>query len=197
MAKRLFDIFFSSLGLMVCAPFFLCAALWIKADSHGPIFFLQERVGRHGRIFRIIKFRTMIVDAEARGLKLTVGKDERITRSGRLLRKYKLDEFPQLLNVLKGEMSLVGPRPEVPEFVNEYPEAARRIVLSVLPGLTDYAALEFRDENELLARSANPRQEYIESILPMKIQLYLKYVREQSLVLDSYLIVKTVFRIFL
>ncbi len=195
--KRLLDLILSAFGLLLLAPFLLAVAFWIKVDSAGPIFFRQERTGRNGRPFRIHKFRTMIVDAEARGLQLTVGQDVRITPSGRFLRKYKLDELPQLIDVLIGDMSLVGPRPEVPKYVAHYPAGVRELVLSVRPGITDFASIEFRDENALLEGASDPEHEYIQKILPIKLDYYLKYVECQSLWLDMKIIWRTIAQIWL
>jgi lipopolysaccharide/colanic/teichoic acid biosynthesis glycosyltransferase len=148
MGKRLFDLAFALLALMGIAPVLLLAALWIKVDSVGPVFFRQVRVGRDGREFRIYKFRTMGAASESAGLQITVGVDPRITRSGHFLRRYKIDELPQFLNVLMGDMSIVGPRPEVPRYVALYSPEQRRVVLSVRPGITDLASLEYKDEND-------------------------------------------------
>ena len=197
MLKRLFDLLLSLLGLVVCAPLFAGVMIWIRLDSAGPVFFRQERVGLGGRLFRIHKFRTMIVDAEARGLQVTVGEDSRITRSGRFLRKYKLDELPQLIDVLLGDMSLVGPRPEVPKYVACYPAEVREIVLSVRPGITDLASIEFSEENAMLQNANDPERVYIEQILPIKLQHYLRYVEQRSLWLDIRLIVQTVSKLWL
>lgn len=194
-AKRLFDLLFTIPGLILVFPLFLFIALWIKLDSPGPIFFRQERVGFGGRPFMILKFRTMVMNAESIGPKVTSDGDPRITRSGRWLRKYKLDELPQLINVLKGEMSLVGPRPEVPEYVAHYPADVREQVLSVPPGITDFAAIEFRDENAMLEHAADPQRTYLERILPIKLKLYLKYVRERSLWTDFVLILRTMAKV--
>jgi lipopolysaccharide/colanic/teichoic acid biosynthesis glycosyltransferase len=191
-AKRLFDLLCAGLGLLFLAPLFLLIALMIKLDTAGPVFFRQERVGRFGIHFRIHKFRTMTVNAEAKGLQLTTGNDGRITRTGQWLRKYKLDELAQLIDVVLGKMSLVGPRPEVPRYVAMYPEAARKIILSVRPGITDLASIEFKDENEILTVSKDPERDYIEKILPKKIHLYQKYVSERSLWFDLALIFKTI-----
>ena len=195
-AKRLFDWVFAGSGLLLLSPLFLFIAVAIKIDSPGPVFFRQERVGRFGVHFRIHKFRTMGVNAEGRGLQLTAGNDSRITRTGQWLRKYKLDELAQLIDVVLGKMSLVGPRPEVPRYVAMYPEVARKIILSVRPGITDLASIEFKDENGTLADSKNPERDYIEKILPQKIHLYQKYVSERSLWLDLVLILKTTRAIF-
>lgn len=191
LAKRCFDLFFTIPGVIILMPVFLLIALWIKFDSSGPVFFRQERVGWAGVSFRIYKFRTMVVDAEKQGKQITIGADRRITPSGHFLRKYKLDELPQLINILKGEMSLVGPRPEVPRYVTEYPEGIREIVLSVPPGITDYASIEYKDENEVLGRAADPEKAYIEEVLPIKLKYYVQYVRERSLWLDFLLIIRT------
>ena len=190
MIKRLFDFFGSLCGLIVLLPFLLLIALCIKFDSKGPVFFRQLRVGLNGNLFRIHKFRTMMVDSESSG-SLTVGNDTRITKSGQFLRKSKLDELPQLLDVVLGKMSLVGPRPEVKEFIDEYPEKVRKEVLSVRPGITDLASIEMIDENEIIARYDNPRQAYIEIILPIKQKYYVDYVQSQSLWLDIIIIFMT------
>lgn len=191
LVKRLFDLFWSIPGLILLSPLFLLVAAWIKMDSPGPVFFRQVRVGRFEKTFRIYKFRTMVVDADKRGLQLTTGKDPRITRPGEFLRKTKIDELPQLINVVKGEMSLVGPRPEVPKYVALYPEEAKTVIFSLRPGITDYAAILFRNENEILEGAADPEQMYVREILPRKIALYLKYADERSLWLDFRLILGT------
>jgi len=190
-AKRIFDLFFALLGVLLLVPLFLFISFWIKSDSHGPVFFRQERIGRFGKSFRIFKFRTMNLDAESRGRQITVGEDPRITHSGRFLRQYKLDELPQLLNVLLGEMSLVGPRPEVPRYVSLYPSDVRDQVLSVQPGITDYASIEYKDENAILGRAADPDMAYIEEVMPVKLRYYQRYVAERSLWVDFILIMKT------
>ena len=190
MIKRLFDFFGYLCGLLVLVPFLLLIALCIKFNSKGPVFFRQLRVGLNGNLFRIHKFRTMMVDSETSG-SLTVGNDTRITKSGRFLRKSKLDELPQLLDVFLGKMSLVGPRPEVKEFIDEYPEKVRKEVLSVRPGITDLASIEMIDENAIIARYDNPRQAYIEIILPIKQKYYVDYVQNQSLWLDMKIIFMT------
>lgn len=192
MSKRLFDLFFASAGLILLAPLFALISAWIKLDSPGPVMFRQVRVGRYGRIFRIHKFRTMVVNPVAgRESGITVGADPRITRSGRFLRKYKLDELAQLIDVLLGHMSLVGPRPEVPRFVEHYPEDVRRTVLSVRPGITDLASIRFRDEAEILSRSPEPERTYVEEILPIKLQYCVRYAREHSLAGDIRIILGT------
>ena len=194
--KRLFDLGFTVPGLLVLAPLLAAIALWVKLDSPGPVFFRQTRVGLKGKLFRIYKFRTMVADAERLGRPLTVGGDARITNSGAFLRKYKLDELAQLFNVLAGDMSLVGPRPEVPKYIALYPDAVRQAVLSVRPGITDFAAIEYKDENALLAGAADPERVYIERILPAKQAYYLKYVAEQNLLLDLRLILATLKAVF-
>lgn len=184
MAKRLFDIVAALVGLVVLVLPGLWLAAWIKLDSPGPVFFRQERVGRHGRLFRIHKFRTMRVDAERLGGPLTVGADARVTRVGRWLRAHRLDELPQLIDVLVGEMSLVGPRPEVPRYVALYPADLRERVLAVRPGITDPASLAFRGEAGLLAAAADPEREYVEVILPKKLALAAEYAARASLWTD-------------
>ena len=185
MTKRLFDLAMASLGLLLLGPVLLVIAAWIKLDSPGPVFFRQQRVGRDGRLFRIHKFRTMSAGQPGGEQSLiTVGADPRITRAGATLRRTKLDELPQLLDVVRGDMSLVGPRPEVPRYVALYPEALRAKVLSVRPGITDLASIEYRDESELLARAADPEREYVEVVLPAKLRAAARYVDEMSLATD-------------
>lgn len=195
MSKRLFDLIFASLGLVILSPLLLLMAAWIKFDSTGSIFFRQERVGQYGKTFRIHKFRTMVTDAEKRGLQITVGNDSRITRSGAFLRRYKLDELPQLIDVIIGKMSLVGPRPEVPKYVAYYPSDVRDIVLSVKPGITDLASIEFKDENTLLAKSTNPEQTYINEVLPLKLRYCVEYIQQQTLLLDFKIILRTLYEV--
>jgi lipopolysaccharide/colanic/teichoic acid biosynthesis glycosyltransferase len=191
MAKRAFDVLVALLGLLVLAVPGLCLALAIKLDSPGPVFFRQERVGRGGRLFRIHKFRTMRVDAERAG-QLTVGDDQRITRVGHWLRARRLDELPQLIDVLVGSMSLVGPRPEVPRYVALYPADLRAVVLSVRPGITDPASLAFRNEGEQLAAAADPEREYVEVILPAKLAAAAHYAAQASLLRDVGVLLRTV-----
>ena len=191
MSKRLLDLLLSALGLVLLAPLLLGIAVWIKLDSAGPVLFRQQRVGRHGKPFMIHKFRTMAVDAPERGPQITVGADPRITAAGQVLRRTKLDELPQLWDVLRGAMSLVGPRPEVPRYVALYPEETRRIVLSVRPGITDLASLQYRDESAQLAGAADPERAYVEQVLPAKLALSMRYVREASLAGDLRLIFAT------
>ncbi|WP_374586255.1 sugar transferase [Ideonella dechloratans] len=183
MAKRLFDLIAAGLGLALLALPGLLVALAIQLDSPGPVFFRQERVGRGGRLFRIHKFRTMHVDAERHG-QLTVGTDARITRVGAFLRAHRLDELPQLIDVVQGTMSLVGPRPEVPRYVAHYPAALKDVVLSVRPGITDPASLRFRNESAQLAAAADPEREYIDVILPAKLACAADYAAHASLWTD-------------
>lgn len=193
--KRIFDFSASLLGLICLSPLLAVIAVAIRIESAGPAFFLQERVGLRGKLFRIVKFRTMRLNAPREGLQITVGADPRITRVGALLRKTKLDELPQLINVLKGEMSLVGPRPEVPAFMAHYTPGQRAVILSVRPGITDFAAIEFSDEADILARAKNPEEAYVNEIMPKKFALYKRYVDERSLWLDLKLIGKTLLKI--
>jgi lipopolysaccharide/colanic/teichoic acid biosynthesis glycosyltransferase len=188
MAKRLFDLLLSGLGLVLLAPLLLGIALWVKLDSRGPVLFRQQRVGRFGRPFMIHKFRTMTVDAPARGPQITVGADPRITRAGQVLRRTKLDELPQLWDVLRGAMSLVGPRPEVPKYVALYPQEMRQLLLSVRPGITDLASLQYRDESAVLAAAADPERAYVDQVLPAKLAISARYVREATLIGDLRLI---------
>jgi lipopolysaccharide/colanic/teichoic acid biosynthesis glycosyltransferase len=191
MIKRTTDIIFSIIGLLVISPLFLAIALRIWLEDGRPIFYRGERVGRFGQRFKILKFRTMVPNAEKTGGPSTADDDPRITRCGRLLRKYKLDEFPQLINVLRGEMSVVGPRPEVPFYVNLFSDEEKAI-LSVRPGITDWASLWNSDEGAVLAGSADPEQAYMERIRPEKIRLQLAYVRNQSFLVDFGIIAQTV-----
>ena len=185
MAKRLLDFSAALLGLLLLAPAFGLIAAAIKLESRGPVFFRQERVGRHGRPFRIFKFRTMAAGTvAAAGPQITVAGDTRVTRVGAWLRRFKLDELAQLIDVLRGTMSLVGPRPEVPRFVEHYPPEWRERLLSVRPGITDFASVRFRDEGELLAGSVDPEREYIEVVLPAKLQYALDYVDNPTLGTD-------------
>ena len=191
MAKRIFDLVGAILALLMLAPLLAAIALWIKLDSPGPVLFRQQRVGRGGREFSIRKFRTMVADAAARGPPLTVGADPRITRAGAFLRRSKLDELPQLLDVLAGHMSLVGPRPEVPVYVARYPAELRDRVLALRPGITDPVSLELADENDLLARAADPEREYIEVLLPRKLRAAVAYAEHANLWTDLRVIVRT------
>lgn len=190
-AKRLFDWVTSGLGLLLLAPLLLLIAFAIKLDSPGPVFFRQERVGRFGKTFRIHKFRTMVSDAECRGMQITVGADARVTRVGKFFRQYKLDELAQLIDVFIGDMSLVGPRPEVPRYVACYPADVRAIVLSVPPGITDWASIEFKEENAILGGAVDAERVYTEQILPIKLGYYVRYVRGRSFMMDLRIILAT------
>ena len=188
--KRLFDVVASGCGLLVLSPLFLLLAVWIKLDSAGPVFYRQTRVGRYNRDFRLYKFRSMRVGADRQGLITVGGHDPRITQSGYFIRKYKLDELPQLINVFIGDMSLVGPRPEVRKYVDMYtPEQLH--VLDVRPGITDMASIRYRNENELLAQATDPDKYYIEVIMPDKLHINLEYVARHSFWFDITLIFKT------
>jgi len=182
--KRAFDLLISGVGLIALSPVLVLVAIWIRFDSPGPALFRQERVGRNGVAFRIHKFRTMYWNGPQRGLSLTVGDDSRITRCGRILRRTKLDELPQLLDVLVGAMSLVGPRPEVPSYVAHWSEDDRRVILSVRPGITDLASIRFRRESEVLGQSSDPVKAYLNEIMPEKLRLYREYVENRSLAFD-------------
>jgi lipopolysaccharide/colanic/teichoic acid biosynthesis glycosyltransferase len=195
LAKRFFDIVFSALGLIILSPVFLLIAIAIILESRGAAIYKQLRVGLNNKGFILFKFRTMKTNSD-KNLQLTVGNnDTRITKLGRFLRRFKIDELPQLYNVLKGEMSFVGPRPEVPKYVSLY-TASQMQVLSVKPGITDYASIKFRNENELLAKSDSPEEYYIKELMPHKLGLNLFYVKHQSFLLDMKLIFKTIILIF-
>lgn len=193
--KRTFDILFSSIGLLMLLPVFLVMAVWIKADSEGPVFYRQVRVGMHGKLFRIFKFRSMRLGSD-KASQITIGeRDSRITRSGIIIRKYKLDELPQLINVFTGDMSFVGPRPEVPKYVDLYTEAQRH-VLDVRPGITDMASIKYINENELLGKANKPEDYYIHTIMPDKLSINLEYVKNNSFMDDVTIIFKTLSKIF-
>ena len=193
--KRCIDVSASVAGLLVLSPLMILIAAFIKLDSPGTVLFRQERVGLRGRPFRIHKFRTMYSHGSAAGLPITAGKDPRITRVGKVIRRYKLDELPQLVDVLTGTMSLVGPRPEVPRYVAYYPESQCRKILSVRPGITDLASIEFIDEASILGASSDPEQAYIKEVLPRKLELALAYVDSRSNILDLRIIGATLARI--
>jgi lipopolysaccharide/colanic/teichoic acid biosynthesis glycosyltransferase len=197
MTKRLFDLVCAGAALVLLAPLLLGIALWIRLDSRGPVFFRQERVGRGGTPFRIHKFRTMREGAPALGPQLTVGADPRITRAGAFLRRSKLDELPQLIDVFTGTMSLVGPRPEVPRYVAMYPAALRAKVLSVRPGITDPASIAYRDESTLLAAASDPERTYVEQVMPAKLRFAAAYVDRMSLWNDVRLIGATLHSLWL
>jgi lipopolysaccharide/colanic/teichoic acid biosynthesis glycosyltransferase len=190
-AKRLFDIVFALLGLVLTLPLFAVIAFLIKRDSEGPVFYRAPRVGKDGKPFKMLKFRTMVANADKIGGPSTANDDPRITRVGRFLRRYKLDELPQLINVLKGEMSFVGPRPEVQQYVDMYTEEEKAI-LTVKPGITDWASLWNSDEGAVLAGSPDPEKAYLELIRPTKIKLQLEYVRRRSFLTDLGILLRTV-----
>lgn len=191
--KRIFDLICSTLGLIILSPVLIIITIRIKMGSDGPVFFKQIRVGENNKEFEILKFRTMVVNAEKLGRQITVGNDNRITKIGAFLRKYKLDELPQLINVFKGEMSLVGPRPEVPRYVKLYNEEQRK-VLAVKPGITDLASIRYRDENDLLGEVDNPDEFYINTIMPDKLALNLEYINKNNVFFDVYIIFKTIIK---
>ncbi len=194
MVKRAFDLIFAVFGLLVLMPLFPLIAIAIKIESSGPVFFRSRRVGRNGREFFLLKFRTMTKDAPLKGPPITIGADSRITRVGRFLRRAKIDELPQLINVLRGEMSLVGPRPEVPEYVRFY-TPKQQSVLKLRPGITDPASIKYAQENELLGASDNPEKFYVEYVMPEKIRLNLEYAARANLWTDFIIIIKTLLRI--
>lgn len=196
MGKRLFDICASATGLALLSPAFAVLALLVKLDSPGPVFFRQVRVGRFGYVFRIYKFRSMRSDQSGKGLQLTVSNDARVTRIGSVLRHYKLDELPQLINVLVGDMSLVGPRPEVPKYVTMWDARTRSILLSVRPGMTDLASIEYRNETALLNGSDNAERKYVEETAPAKNRLAIHYVENRSLLSDIKIIFRTLLVVF-
>ncbi len=193
MIKRIFDLFFAIFGIIFFSPIFLIISILIKFDSKGEIFFKQIRVTQNGKEFKIYKFRTMRKDSEG-NKQITVGEDNRITKIGRILRKTKLDELPQLFNIVKGDMSFVGPRPEVPKYVAYYTEEQRDI-LKVRAGITDYASIYFSDESKILGQQANPEKYYIEEIMPYKIKLNKKYIDNMGILTDIKIIVLTIFKI--
>ncbi len=192
---RLLDIIFSILGLIILSPLFLVMALWVKLDSPGPILYRQIRVGRYGKDFKLLKFRSMHVDADKKGLLTVGGRDPRITKSGYFLRKYKFDELPQLINVLRGEMSAVGPRPEVRKYVDLYSDEQKK-VLNVRPGVTDMASIKFRNENEILEAQPEPEKYYIEHIMPEKINLNMEYINAPTLYNYFRIIFLTIKKVF-
>lgn len=189
--KRLFDIVCSFFGLVILSPLFIFLSLWVGLSSRGGVFYKQQRVGLNGRDFTLYKFRSMATGSDKKGLLTVGGKDSRITKAGYFIRKYKLDELPQLFNVLKGDMSFVGPRPEVRKYVDMYSEKQRR-VLSVRPGITDIASMKYRNENDLLAKAENPEQYYIDVIMPDKLALNLNYIDTRNFFRDIKLIFSTI-----
>jgi len=194
MLKRLFDIFFSLIGLIVLLPFFLVISILIIIDSKGGVFYKQVRVGKGEIDFKLFKFRSMRTDSDKKGLLTVGGRDSRITRMGYYIRKYKIDELPQLINVFLGDMSLVGPRPEVRRYTDLYNDEQKK-VLSVKPGITDYASIEYSNENEILGKADDPERVYIDEIMPAKLKLNLRYIAEQGLFTDVKIIFRTVFKI--
>jgi lipopolysaccharide/colanic/teichoic acid biosynthesis glycosyltransferase len=196
MIKRITDIIFSLIGIIVLFPVFIVIVIIIKIDSRGPIFYLSERIGKNEKPFTILKFRTMIPDAEKSGLYCTASNDKRITRVGRKIRRLKIDELPQLINILKGEMSFVGPRPDIKKYLNLISKKDRDIIFSVRPGITDISTLFYFQEGDILMNSLNPEKEYIEKILPHKIQMQKEYVHKMSFLLDLKIVIKTIIKIF-
>lgn len=194
MAKRLLDLLVSFFGILLLSPLLLILALAVKSGSKGPVLYKQKRIGRYGKPFLIWKFRTMHINADKMGLLTVGGKDPRVTNTGYFLRRYKLDELPQLFNVLFGDMSLVGPRPEVEKYVLLYNEEQKK-VLSVKPGITDYASIEYLHENELLGASSDPEKTYVEEIMPAKLNLNMKYIRNPGIQSDLRIILLTIKKI--
>jgi lipopolysaccharide/colanic/teichoic acid biosynthesis glycosyltransferase len=190
--KRGFDILVSVAGIVLLSPILIACAVAVRIDSHGPVLFRQVRVGRHGKPFQILKFRTMVHEPLDDTALITASGDARITRVGRWLRKTKADELPQLMNVLRGDMSLVGPRPEVERYVALYPAEKRDVILSVRPGITDEASIRFRDEGDLLAAAADPERYYVTVLLPRKLEIYERYARTHSFIGDLLLLWRTV-----
>ena len=196
MGKRLFDFIFSSIGLVILSPMFLITALLVKLSSSGPVFYMGERVGKNGKHFKMYKFRTMVDRAERLGGPSTPADDPRLTKIGKFLKSFQLDELAQLINVFKGEMSLVGPRPEFPPYIDLMTEEEKRVILSVRPGMTDFASLWNFHEGELLQGSLYPEKTYLEKIRPEKIRLQIKYIKERSFWLDIKVIILTILKIF-
>lgn len=190
-SKRVFDVVASGIGLILLIPIFTLLAIVIKLDSRGPVFFRQKRIGQNLRPFYIHKFRTMTQSRKEVGLQITVGDDARITNVGKFLRKYKLDELAQLIDVFRGKMSIVGPRPEVPAYVEFYPVDAKKRIFSLKPGITDLASIEYKDENLILAMSDDPHRDYIEKIIPVKVEYYLDYCKTRTMLGDLKIIFLT------
>ena len=195
MLTRFFDLILSLMGLLITVPILFLITILIKISSSGPVFYKQVRVGKNNKDFKIFKFRTMHLNADKKGLLTVGGRDPRVTSIGYYLRKFKLDELPQLINVFKGDMSFVGPRPEVRQFVNLYSEIQKK-VLNVKPGITDLASIEFRNENEILSKEEDPNQYYIDNIMPKKLEINLKYINQRNLLKDFVVIIKTIKVIF-
>lgn len=196
MLKRMFDVVVASLLLLASLPLQVVAAIWVRLDSRGPVLFRQERVGRFGTPFDILKFRTMVTARTLQGSLVTTASDDRITRAGAVLRKLKIDELPQLVNVLRGDMSLVGPRPEIQRFVDLYPVDVRAKILSVRPGITDPASILFRNESEIIDAAEDPESEYVNVVMPAKLKLYEEYVDNRSFGVDLMLLAKTAVSLF-
>jgi lipopolysaccharide/colanic/teichoic acid biosynthesis glycosyltransferase len=193
LAKRIFDIVSSIIALVIFSPVLIIISVWIVLDSRGGIFYRQIRVGKNRKEFGLYKFRSMRPDSDKAG-QITIGNDARVTKVGRFIRRFKIDEIPQLINILKGDMSVVGPRPEVPKYVNMYSEEQLK-VLTVLPGLTDFASIEYLDEQKILGAAPDPDKAYIEEVMPSKLKLNLKYIAERSFWLDIKLIFRTIGKI--
>jgi len=191
--KRCFDFVLSLMGLIALLPVFIIVAWVVKMDG-GPVFYRQQRVGKYGTLFNIYKFRSMVIDADKTGAKVTASHDPRITRIGSLLRKTKIDELPQLFNVLTGDMSLVGPRPEVSYYVSKWPDTCRETILSVKPGITDYATLYYNDEQAVLAKAEDPEKAYLKEVMPHKLRMYEQYVNDQNFWLDIRIILATLLK---
>ncbi len=196
MIKRLFDLVFSFLGLIITSPLLVLVAIIIKISSPGPVFFRGERIGKNGKAFKMFKFRTMVPNAEKLGGPSTAGDDPRLTKIGKFLKKFQFDELPQLINVFKGEMSFVGPRPEVPFYVNMMSEEEKKIILLIKPGMTDWASLWNFHEGKILEGSPDPEKTYMEKIRPEKIRLQIKYVKNRSFLTDIKIAFKTILKIF-
>lgn len=196
MLKRLIDIILSLIGLILTSPMFLFGILMVKLSSKGPVFYVSERIGRGGKPFKIYKFRTMVINADKIGGPSTAADDPRLTKTGLLLKRFQIDELPQLINVLKGDMSLVGPRPEVKVYVNMMTEEEKNVILSIRPGITDFASLWNFHEGEVLKGAKDPEKEYMEKIRPEKLRLQMKYVREMSFFTDMKIILRTVLQLF-
>jgi len=193
--KNIFDFVFGVIGFIILLPFLMIIGILIRIMSPGSVMFEQERIGKDGKPFKILKFRTMVENAEELGPQITIGKDMRVTKIGEFLRKYKIDEFPQIINIINGEMSFVGPRPEVKKYVDLYTPEQRK-VLSIKPGVTDLASIKFKNENEILAQSQNPERTYTEVIMPEKLRINLDYVENASLLYDVKLIFNTIKSVF-
>lgn len=191
--KRCFDFVLSLMGLIALLPVFIVVAWVVKKDG-GPVFYRQQRVGKYGTLFNIYKFRSMVIDADKTGAKVTASHDPRITRIGSLLRKTKIDELPQLFNVLTGDISLVGPRPEVPYYVSKWPDACKKTILSVKPGITDYATLYYNDEQAVLAKAEDPEKVYLKEVMPHKLRMYEQYIEDQNFWLDVRIILATLLK---